>query len=55
MPLEPARESILLNSIANQLDKYEKPREIYYLEHFEMTDSGKIQRGKCIEKLGLER
>ena len=55
MPLEPVRESILLNSIANQLDKYEKPREIYYLEHFEMTDSGKIQRGKCIEKLGLER
>ncbi len=55
MPLSSVDESTLLNTLSKLLDKYEKPREIHYLEHFEETESGKIQRNKCIEKLGFER
>ncbi|MDB2463123.1 O-succinylbenzoic acid--CoA ligase, partial [Algibacter sp.] len=41
------------NSIFSELDKYEKPKEIHFVPHFEETKSGKINRNKTLETLNL--
>lgn len=36
-----------------ELSKFELPKEIYFVEHFEETMSGKVKRNETIEKLNL--
>ncbi len=38
----------LLNKIAPHLDKYEKPREVFFVKNFQTTSSGKINRRETI-------
>lgn len=42
--------SLLKAGINKHLEKYEKPKEILFLKQFSMTESGKIQRKKTLEK-----
>lgn len=37
--------------VLQELDRYEKPKEIIYLNHFDYTDSGKINRTKTIQQI----
>lgn len=39
----------LQDNMNKHLDGYEKPKEIFFMEHFLMTESGKIQRKATIE------
>ena len=41
------------NAIFDGLDKYEKPKEIYYISKFKETTSGKIHRKKTLEALNF--
>jgi len=41
-------------SVFECLDKYEKPKEIFYIPKFAETSSGKIHRKKTLEALNLE-
>ena len=40
-------------TIFNSLDKFEKPKEIFYVSKFKETTSGKIHRKKTLEALNL--
>ena len=40
------------NGLAEVLNKYEIPKEIYFIENFPRTESGKIQRRKTLELIG---
>lgn len=42
---------ILDNSIFDDLDKYEKPKEIFYVSKFAETDNGKIKRKEILDKI----
>jgi len=46
-----SKDSIDLNHLKNILTKYEIPKNIYYLENFAFTDSGKINRRQTIAML----
>jgi O-succinylbenzoic acid--CoA ligase len=41
----------LENSIFEKLDKYERPREIFYIQKFAETENGKIKRREILESL----
>ncbi len=41
--------NLLIEKIARQLKKYEKPRAVFYIKKFERTSSGKIKRKATIE------
>ncbi|SFD06402.1 AMP-binding protein [Algibacter pectinivorans] len=41
------------NAIFNDLDKYEKPKEIHFVSKFKETKSGKINRNKTLESIQL--
>ena len=41
------------DSIFNELDKYEKPKEIIFISKFKLTNSGKIHRKKTLEVLNI--
>ena len=41
------------NTIFDDLDKYEKPKEIYTTPKFKETASGKVHRRKTLEALNL--
>lgn len=43
----------LNKNVFNGLGKYEKPKKIYAVKHFEETASGKIQRKKTLKKINL--
>lgn len=38
----------LLDHLSKRLDKYEKPRDVFFLKSFKMTESGKIRREETI-------
>jgi O-succinylbenzoic acid--CoA ligase len=38
------------NSVFEVLDKYEKPKEIHFVKHFEETATGKIVRKETVSK-----
>lgn len=40
----PDRFETLLNYLDNHLEKYENPKDIFFIKNFETTDSGKIKR-----------
>lgn len=42
---------ILEDSIFDVLDKYEKPKEIFYVEKFTETENGKIKRKEILESI----
>lgn len=42
---------IIEDSVFDHLDKYEKPKEIFFVSKFEETGSGKLQRKKTLELL----
>ena len=46
-------ESLLLENIKNltSLSKFEKPKEIYFVDEFVQTETGKIQRKKTLHKI----
>jgi O-succinylbenzoic acid--CoA ligase len=44
-------EKVDLESIKSLLPKYHSPKEVFYLDKFIRTDSGKINRKKTLEKL----
>lgn len=46
----PMEEDLLLKAF-NLLDKYEKPKEIFYLDSFEWTPTGKIKRQASLDLL----
>lgn len=46
-PAEPAFQD-LLRELAARLDRYEKPRDIFFLKEFRMTRSGKIMRNETV-------
>jgi len=39
------------NSIFKKLDKYERPKEIFYVKKFAETENGKIKRKEILESL----
>lgn len=41
----------ILKIAYNQLERYEIPKNVYYLKEFSWTDTGKIQRQKTLEKV----
>ena len=44
-------QQILDDSIFDGLDKYEKPKEVFYVSKFSETESGKIKRKEIIESI----
>lgn len=48
-----ANKQELSSSVFSVLDKYQKPKAIYFMPRFVETDSGKIQRTKTLKKLQL--
>lgn len=47
------KKTTLLTQLEQHLEKYERPREVYYIPSFIMTDSGKIKRKDTIKSLRL--
>jgi len=45
--------TLIDDSIFNDLDKYEKPKEVIFIPKFKLTNSGKIHRIKTLEALNL--
>lgn len=43
-PLDEATLKLLQNMLENELEKYEKPKKISFLNQFERTESGKVKR-----------
>ena len=50
-PLSEADEAELLNDLKGQLHKYEMPKEVIYLDQFEETENGKLNRNQTIKML----
>lgn len=46
------RYDTLLSDITRHLQKYEKPRDIFFIKNFKTTASGKIIRGQTVECIG---
>ncbi|MFV8365873.1 AMP-binding protein [Flavobacterium sp. XS1P27] len=44
-------QQILDNTIFDGLDKYEKPKEVFYVSKFSETESGKIKRKEIVESI----
>ena len=42
---------ILDDSIFDELDKYEKPKEFFYVSKFAETDNGKVKRKEILENI----
>ena len=49
-PYNPEKYEALAEKMAKLLEKYEKPREVFFIPQFRMTASGKIQRKATIER-----
>lgn len=50
-PLSPAKEMSLKQSVETVLDRFERPRQVFYIPAFEVSSSGKILKNKMVEEV----